>query len=98
MKHTSQEYINDSCYRLITRSNIRKGITSRKSVQEGKEDRLCLLLEEAAKVISDLQVDLELTRAQRNASNRRIEELIDTVEKLENSIKVLKENTNECCI
>lgn len=87
-----KEYINDLYNRLITRSNIRKGITSRKSVQEGKEDRLCLLLEEAAKVISDLQVDLELTRAQRNASNRRIEELMDTVEKLQDKLKEAKEN------
>lgn len=87
-----QEYIDDLCYRLITRSNIRKGITSRKSVQEGKEDRLCLLLEESARVISDLQVDLELTRVQRNASNRRIEELMDAVEKLQDKLKEVKEN------
>jgi len=55
----NQDYINDLCYRLITRSNIRKGITSRKSVQEGKEDRLCLLLEEAAKVISYQQAKID---------------------------------------
>jgi len=41
--------------------------------------------------IQELQKELELTRAQRNASNRRIEELMDAVEKLESSIKELKE-------
>ena len=42
--------------------------------------------------IQELQKELELTRAQRNASNRRIEELTDAVEKLENSINEAKEN------
>lgn len=45
----------DLVYRLRKRSDIRKQIASRKSVQEGKEDRLCLLLEEAAEVIESLR-------------------------------------------
>ena len=35
-------------YRLLKRAEIRKQISSRKSVQEGKPDRLTALLEEAA--------------------------------------------------
>ena len=64
----NQEYINDLCSRLITRSNIRKGISSRKSVQEGKEDRLCSLLEEAAVVISKLQDNASVVNRQSNQS------------------------------
>lgn len=41
----------DLIYRLRKRAEIRRQIPSRKSVQEGKPDRLADLLEEAAKVI-----------------------------------------------
>ncbi len=42
-------------YRLRKRSDIRKQITTRKSVQEGKPDRLCDLLDEAADTIERLE-------------------------------------------
>jgi len=44
----------DIVERLRIRASIRRQITTRKSVQEGKPDRLSDLLEEAADVISKL--------------------------------------------
>lgn len=44
--------------RLRTRAAIRREITTRKSVQEGKPDRLADLLDEAADVISSLNQKL----------------------------------------
>lgn len=41
----------DLVYRLLKRAEIRRQIPSRKSVQEGKPDRIADLLEEAATVI-----------------------------------------------
>ena len=41
-------------YRLRKRAEIRRQISSRKSVQEGKPDRLADLLEEAANEIQKL--------------------------------------------
>jgi hypothetical protein len=48
-------------YRLRTRAQIRRNIQTRKSVQEGKPDKLADLLEEAAKEIKTLQVKLSTT-------------------------------------
>ena len=45
----------DLVYRLRKRAEIRRQIPSRKSVQEGKEDRIALLLEEAALEITVLR-------------------------------------------
>lgn len=42
-------------YRLLKRAEIRRQISSRKSVQEGKADRIADLLEEAATAIVELQ-------------------------------------------
>lgn len=42
-------------YRLRKRSEIRRGIQNRKSVQEGKPDRIADLLEEAADEIDRLE-------------------------------------------
>lgn len=44
----------DLIYRLKERAAIRRQINTRKSVQEGKPDRISDLLEEAAEVITDL--------------------------------------------
>jgi hypothetical protein len=41
--------------RLLKRSEIRRQIPTRKSVQEGKPDRISDLLEEAALAISNMQ-------------------------------------------
>jgi len=46
----------DLVYRLRKRADIRRQIASRKSVQEGKPDRLADLLDEAALEIEQLRV------------------------------------------
>lgn len=48
----------DLVYRLRKRAEIRRQIPGRKSVQEGKADRIADLLEEAANEIERLQADL----------------------------------------
>ena len=45
----------DLVYRLLKRAEIRRQITTRKSVQEGKPDRIADLLEEAAEEIKKLK-------------------------------------------
>jgi len=45
--------IEDLIYRLKERARIRRQITTRKSVQENKPDRIADLLEEAAQVIEN---------------------------------------------
>ena len=45
----------DLVYRLNKRAEIRRGIDSRRSVQEGKPDRIADLLEEAAAEIQTLR-------------------------------------------
>jgi len=48
----------DIVYRLFKRAEIRRQINTRKSVQEGKPDRIADLLEEAATEICTLRVKL----------------------------------------
>lgn len=43
----------DLIYRLFKRASIRRNISTRKSVQEGKPDRIADLLEEAAFALSE---------------------------------------------
>lgn len=52
MKETKSE---DLVFRLRKRAEIRRQIQTRKSVQEGKPDRIAELLDEAAKRIEDLE-------------------------------------------
>jgi hypothetical protein len=49
----------DLVYRLRKRAEIRRQISSRKSVQEGKPDRISDLLEEAADEINRLEQVIE---------------------------------------
>jgi hypothetical protein len=57
----------DIAYRLMKRADIRRLIKDRKSVQEGKPDRLADLLEEAAEEITDLRMFLlQLTNKETN--------------------------------
>lgn len=53
---------NDLVYRLRKRAEIRRNIPTRRSVQEGKPDRISDLLEEAAN-------EIERLRAARAASH-----------------------------
>ena len=48
----------DLVYRLRKRAEIRRQIPTRKSVQEGKPDRLADLLDEAANEIESLKEEL----------------------------------------
>lgn len=52
----------DIVYRLRKRSEIRRQIPCRKSVQEGKADRLADLLDEAANEIERLSELVEMLR------------------------------------
>lgn len=49
---------NDILYRLRKRAEIRRQIPTRKSVQEGKPDRIAELLEEAANEIERLRNEI----------------------------------------
>lgn len=50
--------IDDLVFRLYKRAEIRRQIPSRKSVQEGKSDRIADLLDEAAIEIEKLRNDI----------------------------------------
>jgi len=47
----------DLVYRLRKRAEIRRQISTRKSVQEGKPDRMADLLDEAANEIERLRIE-----------------------------------------
>lgn len=51
----SEDYKEDIVTRLIKRAEIRRQIKDRKSVQEGKPDRIADILEEAAEEILSLR-------------------------------------------
>lgn len=51
----------DIVYKLQTRALIRRQITSRTSVQEGKPDRISDLLEDAARVIIQQRAEARLS-------------------------------------
>ena len=62
MNPTNLQQIKDSLpeadivYRLLKRAEIRRSIPTRKSVSEGKPDRIAELLEEAAEEIYELRL------------------------------------------
>lgn len=64
----------DVVYRLYKRAEIRRQIPSRKSVQEGKPDRLADLLEEAAREIMFLRRSVSSLAFQINDLEKRIYE------------------------
>ena len=53
----------DLVYRLLKRAEIRRQIPDRKSVQEGRPDRIADLLEEAAREIEKLREQVSPIRA-----------------------------------
>lgn len=55
--------VEDIVYRLRKRAEIRRQISTRKSVQEGKPDRIADLLEEAANEIEQLRSNYEKSRS-----------------------------------
>ena len=54
-------------FRLRKRAEIRRQIASRKSVQEGKPDRIADLLEEAARALEDAAEDRKMLIALESA-------------------------------
>ncbi len=64
----------DVVYRLYKRAEIRRQIPSRKSVQEGKPDRIADLLEEAAREIMLLRRSVSSLAFQINDLEKRIYE------------------------
>ena len=61
--HRRLEYRTDLIERLIKRAEIRRQIPNRKSVQEGKPDRIADLLEEAADTIMNMENEMAMLRA-----------------------------------
>lgn len=57
-------------YRLMKRASIRRSITSRKSVQEGKPDRISDLLEEAALSLYQKELDVKLLTNKLSTRNK----------------------------
>jgi hypothetical protein len=57
--------VEDIVERLEKRAEIRRQISTRKSVQEGKPDRLAELLDEAASEIRSLRGSLHIEREDR---------------------------------
>ena len=62
----------DLVERLLKRAEIRRQIPTRKSVQEGKPDRIADLLEEAAKEIKLLRSEIENFKV---FSNKKLDQL-----------------------
>ena len=67
----------DLVERLLKRAEIRRQIPTRKSVQEGKPDRIADLLEEAAKEIKLLRSEIENFRLRIDNFERIHQEKID---------------------
>lgn len=65
----------DLVYRLQKRAEIRRQIKHRKSVEEGKPDRISDLLDEAAAEIGNLQAVIEQLRENAYVYQDRIVEL-----------------------
>lgn len=63
--------------RLRTRASIRRNIKDRKSVQEGKPDRIADLLEEAADRIEGYNEHIQIQDLHREYQNRTIERLAE---------------------
>jgi hypothetical protein len=62
--------MSDLVFRLKKRAEIRRQISTRKSIQEGKPDRIADLLEEAAAEIERLQEENALIREHREEDGR----------------------------
>ena len=62
MEKNKKHMQEDLVYRLRKRAEIRRQIPSRKSVQEGKPDRMADLLDEAAHEIERLNQIVEMYR------------------------------------
>ena len=57
-------------HRLMKRASIRRSITSRKSVQEGKPDRISDLMEESALALYQKELDIKLLTNKLSTRNK----------------------------
>ena len=73
LRKAQERMSDDIIYRLRKRAEIRKSITSRKSVQNNEPDRISDLLEEAANEIETLRE--EVKKYEKHSAIRYLEEL-----------------------
>ena len=75
--------------RLRTRASIRRNIKDRKSVQEGKPDRISDLLEEAASMLEAYEDHLALREGHIDYQNRAMWNLVEYNKELERKLNDL---------
>lgn len=75
-------------YRLRKRAEIRRNIKTRKSVQEGKPDKIANLLEEAADEIAHLEGVMAAKSSLIEHKNRLIDKILENSKKLLESFYV----------
>ena len=82
----------DLVYRLRKRAEIRRQISTRKSVEEGKPDRIADLLEEAATEISNQRAVLEQMKENAQGYKERIAASSVEIERLNDFAKWQQDN------
>lgn len=76
--------------RLRIRANIRRNNTERKSVQEGKSDRISDLLEEAANRLEAYEYHIALCESHIDYQNSTIDRLVEYNKELERKLNELE--------
>lgn len=76
--------------RLRTRASIRRNIKDRKSVQEGKPDRIAELLEEAANLIEHYQEQDGLHEAHRQYQDELVERILEHNRELQRKLDAME--------
>lgn len=76
--------------RLRTRASIRRSIKDRKSVQEGKPDRIAELLEEAANLIEYRQEQDGLHEMHRQSQDELIERILEHNRELQRKLNAME--------
>lgn len=76
--------------RLRIRANIRRNIKDRKSVQEGKPDRIANLLDEAANRLEAYEDHIALCESHIDYQNNTIDRLVEYNKELERKLNELE--------
>ena len=76
--------------KLRTRASIRRSIKDRKSVQEGKPDRIANLLEEAANRLESYEEHIALCESHIDYQNNLIGNLVEYNKELERKLNELE--------
>jgi hypothetical protein len=74
----------DLLHRLRKRAEIRRGITTRKSVQNNEPDRIADLLDEAAQEIVDCEIVITDYRRKLRDSHMTIEKILQVIDSIAN--------------